>query len=225
MVHIQMTIISWMLELLASIICLIYYFVYDGGVGRFFGILDVVLNFIIIPTSYNLNNDVNKVIIEAEGWFSGMLQVLNINKGAEGEVENGEHERHYNNNPIIRDRRDPCNEPSNEPIEELQCNEDAISKEVPTVSRKIELKTNPSFTKNKNEKRRRQDHITGSHSGPNLVLSDSHANISLARSAKYKSISEKSRFSNNEENIDSIHLEEVISVHSLRDESVKNAWI
>ena len=100
-----MTIISWMLELLASIICLIYYFVYDGGVGRFFGILDVVLNFIIIPTSYNLNNDVNKVIIESEGWFSGMLRVLNINKGTEGEVENGESERHCNNNTIIRDRK------------------------------------------------------------------------------------------------------------------------
>ena len=223
-----MTIISWMLELLASIICLIYYFVDDGGVGRFFGILDVVLNFIIIPTSYNLNNDVNKVIIEAEGWFSGMLQVLNINKGTEGEVENGEHERHCNNNPIIRDRKDPCNERSNEPIEELQCNEDAISKEVPTVSRKIELKTNPSFKKNKNNRIRQQGHLAGRHWGQNLDLSDSHANISLAPSVKNKSISEKLRFSNNEDNIDLIHLEEVMSVHSLRDDmdqSIKNAWI
>ena len=223
-----MTIISWMLELLASIICLIYYFVDDGGVGRFFGILDVVLNFIIIPTSYNLNNDVNKVIIEAEGWFSGMLQVLNVKKGPEGEEENGEDERHSNNNPIIRGRRDPCNERRNEPVEELHCLEDAISKEVPTVSRKIELKTNPSFKKNKNKKIRRQDHIAGRHWGQNLVVSDIHANISLAPSIKYKSINENLSFSNDQDNIDSIHLEEVNSVHSLkddRDEPVKNAWI
>ena len=217
-----MTIISWMLELLASIICVIYYFVDDGGVGRFFGILDVVLNFIIIPTSYNLNNDVNKVIIEAEGWFSGMLQVLNVQKRTEGEEENGENERHCNNNPILRDRINPCNERSNEPVEELQ---DAISKELPTVSRKIELKTNPSVKKNENNRIRRQDHITGRHWSQNLVLSGSDASISLAPSVKYKSIMERLSFSNNEDNIDSIHLEEVISVHSLMDESVKNAWI
>ena len=64
-----MTIISWMLELLASIICLIYYFVDDGGVGRFFGILDVVLNFIIIPTSYNLNNYVVDGALRGDFWL------------------------------------------------------------------------------------------------------------------------------------------------------------
>ena len=106
--------------------------------------------------------------------------------------------------------------------------EDAISKEVPTVSRKIELKTNPSFKKNENEKIRRQDHIAGRHWGQNLVLSDGQANISLAPSIKYKSINENLSFSNDQDNIDSIHLEEVNSVHSLkddRDEPVKNAWI
>ena len=217
-----MTIISWMLELLASIICLIYYFVDDGGVGRFFGILDVALNFIIIPASYNLNNDVNKVIIEAEGWFVGMLQVLNITKGMEGEEENGGNERHCNSNPIVRDRIYPRNERGDEPIEELQCVE-----EVPTVSRKIELKTNTSFKKNKNSQNRRKNSIVVRRWGQNIVLSDSHANISLAPSAKHRSISDKLSFSNNQDNIDSIHLTEVISVHSLRDdrdESVKNAW-
>lgn len=65
MVNVQMTVFSWCLEFLAGAIAV---------TGLFFNKLmicvafDICLNFVLIPGSYMLNNQVNKTLIIADGW-------------------------------------------------------------------------------------------------------------------------------------------------------------
>ena len=70
MVNLQMTVLSWCLEFFAGIITMIRIFVVTRNrrAFKYFVLFDVSFNFIIIPSSYLLNNDVNKSLIIAHGW-------------------------------------------------------------------------------------------------------------------------------------------------------------
>ena len=73
-----MTFISWLLEVMAGIMCCLTYFIDHNVAGRICGLIDVAFNFILIPMSYVLNGDVNKATILAEGWISGIRSLFNL---------------------------------------------------------------------------------------------------------------------------------------------------
>ena len=66
-----MTVISWSLEFIAGIIAIATEFSNAEELNTIVSLVaaDIILNFIIIPSSYNLNNKATKTLISAEGWF------------------------------------------------------------------------------------------------------------------------------------------------------------
>ena len=71
-INIQIAFIAWLLELMAGLVCWITYFIDSKVASRWLGISDMALNFIFIPLSYVLNNDVNKAVIVGNGWIQGL---------------------------------------------------------------------------------------------------------------------------------------------------------
>ena len=73
-VSIQMTVLSWFLEFITGLVGVfirIHSSNPDSDVNFVVPIiiLDASINFVIIPSSYLFNNEVNKSIIIAEGWY------------------------------------------------------------------------------------------------------------------------------------------------------------
>ena len=73
MVNLQMTVFSWSLEFITGLVCLSIVIKSpdpETNVDLISGlvIFDAFLNFIIIPSSYILNNESIKKVIIAEGW-------------------------------------------------------------------------------------------------------------------------------------------------------------
>ena len=75
-INIQIAFIAWLLELMAGIVCWITYLIDSKVASRWLGISDMALNFIFIPLSYVLNNDVNKAVIVGNGWIQGLGSLL-----------------------------------------------------------------------------------------------------------------------------------------------------
>ena len=75
-INIQMTFISWSLEFIAGVTYLPVRFIKIQSLAMVLIMLDIILNFIFIPMSYVLNNDVNKAIIVAHGWLQGFRRLL-----------------------------------------------------------------------------------------------------------------------------------------------------
>ena len=72
-----MTFISWSLEFIAGLTYLPVRFMKIRWVVSWLVILDIVLNFILIPMSFVFNNDVNKAIIVAHGWVQWFRRLIN----------------------------------------------------------------------------------------------------------------------------------------------------
>ena len=84
-VNIQMTVISWLLEFftgLGGIVMAVQSQKPDSDINFIacIWLLDAFLNFIVIPSSYLMNNEVNKTMIIAEGWCRLFSKRMNANK-------------------------------------------------------------------------------------------------------------------------------------------------
>ena len=87
-ISIQMTIMTWSLELITGIISLSIYFIsgHDDSLQTasiVLALLTHFLHFIIIPSAYNLNNGVVKECILKNGWLRSLRAVV---------IEHDEHE-------------------------------------------------------------------------------------------------------------------------------------
>ena len=72
-IGIQITVISWMLELLSGFIFLYRYWMMQTNqdrewTQRMFGIFDIFVSLVLIPSSYLLNNEAVKIAINTIGW-------------------------------------------------------------------------------------------------------------------------------------------------------------
>ena len=86
-INLQMTIISWALEFVTGLTSLIYLVGYwlsavnvvvdfDYSMRILFVFLPVVLNFIIIPSSYLLHTEICKAFVIAHGWCRGFTNIF-----------------------------------------------------------------------------------------------------------------------------------------------------
>ena len=87
-ISIQMTILTWSLELITGIVALSMYFIssHDDSLQTANIVLVLLthfLHFIIIPSAYNLNNGVVKECILKNGWLRSLRAVV---------IEHDEHE-------------------------------------------------------------------------------------------------------------------------------------
>ena len=87
-VNIQITFISWSMELLSGL-CLIIVRFYSTNklLKEWLMFADVCFNFIIIPSTYILNNEVTKRVIVIENWYEGIRNFLNLRGDAEEDVQ------------------------------------------------------------------------------------------------------------------------------------------
>ena len=98
--NIQITFVAWILEFTAGLIHLPVRFIKDKSIARLLIVLDIIVNFILIPIVYVLNNDVNKGIIVAEGWFQGFRKLISRRSTVVPEQNNeGENPGNPNPNP------------------------------------------------------------------------------------------------------------------------------
>ena len=80
-----MTVMSWLLECFTGIIAIsinIHSESPDSNVDLIFSVIamDAFLNFVLIPSSYLLNNEINKKLIIAEGWCKIFQRRVRSNK-------------------------------------------------------------------------------------------------------------------------------------------------
>ena len=80
-----MTVVSWLLEFFTGIIAIsinIHSENPDSNVDLIFSVvvMDAFLNFVLIPGSYLLNNEINKKLIIAEGWCKIFRRRFQSNK-------------------------------------------------------------------------------------------------------------------------------------------------
>ena len=77
-----MTFISWFLEFTTGVggVVIRLFNDLDIDIINWLVFIDVCLNFIIIPSSYILNNEVNKKLIIANGWCKGFRRLFQTNK-------------------------------------------------------------------------------------------------------------------------------------------------
>ena len=73
-VSIQMTVISWSIEFLTGLLNMSAMYMSrdeetNVDVIAVIVIVDTLLNFILIPSTYVFNNEMNKTFIMAEGWW------------------------------------------------------------------------------------------------------------------------------------------------------------
>ena len=72
-IGIQIAFISWLLEFVAGILYICRYWMmqadlYSEWGYRLFNLFDLLMCFVLIPSSYLLNNEAVKLFIHAEGW-------------------------------------------------------------------------------------------------------------------------------------------------------------
>ena len=80
-INIRITFISWIVELLAGWLNIIIRFMIDHNNKTVKGWLffaDACFNFILVPSTYVLNNDVTKEVIILENWYEGLRNVLQL---------------------------------------------------------------------------------------------------------------------------------------------------
>ena len=87
-ISIQMTTLTWLLELVTGIVALSVYFIvaHDDSLQAANTVLVLLthfLHFIIIPSAYNINNGVVKEYILKNGWLRSLRAVV---------IEHDEHE-------------------------------------------------------------------------------------------------------------------------------------
>ena len=76
-----MAVIAWSLEFISGLLLLIYWFLSEDKNHQLALIMiDILLRFIIIPGSYQLNTEVNKALIVAEGWWKSLRTTFSSNK-------------------------------------------------------------------------------------------------------------------------------------------------
>ena len=73
-VSIQMTVLSWSLEFLTGLLSMSAMYLARNedtnvDVIAVIVVIDTSLNFILIPSTYVFNNEMNKTVIMAEGWW------------------------------------------------------------------------------------------------------------------------------------------------------------
>ena len=76
-INIQITFMTWLFEFTAGILCAVVYFIDSKVASRWIGFIDITLNFLLIPSSYIINHDVNKALILAHGWIQGFRRMFN----------------------------------------------------------------------------------------------------------------------------------------------------
>ena len=84
-VSIQMTVMSWSLEFLTGYLGMSAVYLARNNGKSAEAILaivyvDIFLNFIVIPSTYVFNNDVNKTVIITEGWCKFFTTCFRSNK-------------------------------------------------------------------------------------------------------------------------------------------------
>ena len=101
-ISIQMTILTWSLELITGIVHLALYFIsgHDGNLQAaniVLALLTHFLHFIIIPSAYNLNNGVVKECILNNGWLRSLRAVVlehDEHENNETDFDNKDHRAH-----------------------------------------------------------------------------------------------------------------------------------
>ena len=150
-INIQMTFISWLLEFFAGLMYITIRFIKNRVVLNLLGISDIILNFVLIPMTYVLNNDVNKAIIVAHGWVQGFRRLINLGSVVVPE-ENNE--------------------------EENPANPDTAPVRIPTTSRNIVERKNRRRRRNNN---RRQGNSEGFTSQRLYAVADAMESIPSRR--------------------------------------------
>ena len=84
-VSIQMTVISWSLEFLTGLLSMTAMYLSRNeetnvDVIAVIVIVDTSLNFILIPSTYVFNNEMNKTFIMAEGWWKIITRCFRPNR-------------------------------------------------------------------------------------------------------------------------------------------------
>ena len=79
-VSIQMNVISWSLEFLTGLLSMTAMYLSNVDVISVIVIADTSLNFLLIPSTYVFNNEMNKIFIMAEGWWKLITRCLRPNK-------------------------------------------------------------------------------------------------------------------------------------------------
>ena len=92
-VSIQMTVISWSLEFLTGLLNMTAMYISRNeetnvDVIMVIVIVDTSLNFILIPSTYVLNNEMNKTFIMAEGWWKIITRCFRSNRFQPAAPEN-----------------------------------------------------------------------------------------------------------------------------------------
>ena len=95
-IGIQITVISWILELFASFIPLSRYLIWTGNednewVDRIVNLVGLFIGSVIVPGSYLLNNEAVKMLIVAHGWTKfvrgSMVRCLSRNRLSNDNIE------------------------------------------------------------------------------------------------------------------------------------------
>ena len=92
-VSIQMTVISWSLEFLTGLLNMTAMYISRNeetnvDVIMVIVIVDTSLNFILIPSTYVFNNEMNKTFIMAEGWWKIITRCFRSNRVQPAAPEN-----------------------------------------------------------------------------------------------------------------------------------------
>ena len=80
-IGIQITVFTWMLELLYNISTVARYFIWEKAPDnewsdRMFSVFECFISFILIPGSYLLNNEAVKLLILEKGWQTFSLETI-----------------------------------------------------------------------------------------------------------------------------------------------------
>ena len=73
----KMCIISWLIELISTLLFVSFTYLHSFGI-RYLHIADCIIINVIIPLVYLMNDEETKGIITDEGWYHGMRHMLGI---------------------------------------------------------------------------------------------------------------------------------------------------
>ena len=87
-VGIQITVVSWILEVLAGIVHMSRYLVLQSNhesewTDRLFVMFDIFVCHVLIPVAYLLNNEAIKILIQSKGWVTFFRSKLQQNNDLE----------------------------------------------------------------------------------------------------------------------------------------------
>ena len=97
-INLQMTLISWSLEFVTCLVGMLQLVNHIRLANQFLhlALLSIVLNFVIIPSTYLLHTEICKTFVIAQGWWKSFRTLFSSNRVAPAQNENKEGDRNPN---------------------------------------------------------------------------------------------------------------------------------